>query len=172
MSSPAASQVAIKQLGINGGGVFNVNGAHPFENPNAITNLLTAVAINVMGWAAFFAFGRTAMAGRDIRALAAAALADYRAAGIVTVEDAPVDRARVLVTAAGVTGHPVLDAGLGKVDALAGTPVTAAVAAMRAASPLVHGATGSVTRAIVADGLLAAGARPMLTETVDEAPRK
>ena len=48
--------------------------------------------------------------------------------------------------------------------------VTAAVAAMRAASPLVHGATGSVTRAIVADGLLAAGARPMLTETVDEAP--
>ncbi|EKA62835.1 hydroxyethylthiazole kinase, sugar kinase family protein [Janibacter hoylei PVAS-1] len=48
--------------------------------------------------------------------------------------------------------------------------VTAAVAAMRAASPLVHGATGSVTRAIVADGLLAVGARPMLTETVDEAP--
>lgn len=64
-------------------------------------------------------------------ALAAAALADYRAAGIVTVEDAPVDRARVLVTAAGVTGHPVLDARLGKVDALAGTPVTAAVAAGR-----------------------------------------
>ena len=55
-------------------GVFNVNGAHPFENPNAITNLLSAVAINVMGWAAFFAFGRTALAGRDVRALAAAAL--------------------------------------------------------------------------------------------------
>ena len=66
---PAASQVAIKQLGINGGGVFNVNGAHPFENPSPLTNLITAVAINLMGWAAFFAFGRSAMAGRDIRAL-------------------------------------------------------------------------------------------------------
>ena len=66
-------------------------------------------------------------------ALAAAALADYRAAGIVTVEDAPVDRARVLVTAAGATGHPVLDAGLGKVDSLAGTRLTAAVAAGRPA---------------------------------------
>ncbi|OGN47104.1 MAG: potassium-transporting ATPase subunit A, partial [Caulobacterales bacterium RIFCSPHIGHO2_01_FULL_67_30] len=71
---PAASQVAIKQLGINGGGVFNVNGAHPFENPSPLTNLITAVAINVMGWAAFFAFGRSAMAGRDIRALVASAL--------------------------------------------------------------------------------------------------
>jgi len=71
---PAASQLAIKQLGINGGGVFNVNSAHPFENPSAITNLITAVSINVLGWAAFFAFGRTARAGRDIKALAAAAL--------------------------------------------------------------------------------------------------
>lgn len=66
-------------------------------------------------------------------ALAAAGLADYRAAGIVTLEDAPVDRARVLVTAAGATGHPVLDAALGKVDALAGTKVTAAVAKGRPA---------------------------------------
>ena len=71
---PAASQVAIKQLGINGGGVFNANGAHPFENPSPLTNLITAVAINVMGWAAFFAFGRTALASRNVRALAAAAM--------------------------------------------------------------------------------------------------
>jgi K+-transporting ATPase ATPase A chain len=71
---PAASQLAIKQLGINGGGIFNVNSAHPFENPSPLTNLITAVSINVLGWAAFFAFGRTAKAGRDIRALAAAAL--------------------------------------------------------------------------------------------------
>ncbi len=71
---PAASQLAIKQLGINGGGVFNVNSAHPFENPSAVTNLLTAVSINVLGWAAFFAFGRTAMAGRNTRALVAAAM--------------------------------------------------------------------------------------------------
>ncbi|OYX72011.1 MAG: potassium-transporting ATPase subunit KdpA [Caulobacter sp. 32-67-35] len=69
-----ASQEAIKQLGINGGGVFNVNSAHPFENPTPLTNLITAVSINVLGWAAFFAFGRSAMARKDIRALVAAAL--------------------------------------------------------------------------------------------------
>ncbi|MFX4285616.1 hydroxyethylthiazole kinase [Janibacter sp. G349] len=48
--------------------------------------------------------------------------------------------------------------------------IAAAVDAVRASAPLVHGATGSVTRALVADGLLAAGARPMLTESEQEAP--
>ncbi|WP_173088881.1 potassium-transporting ATPase subunit KdpA [Devosia sp. 1635] len=72
--APTASQLAIKQLGINGGGIFNANSAHPFENPSPLTNLLTAVAINVLGWAAFFAFGRTAIARKDIRALATAAI--------------------------------------------------------------------------------------------------
>lgn len=48
--------------------------------------------------------------------------------------------------------------------------VAAAVTALRGDPPLVHGVTGSVTRGFVADGLLAAGARPMLTETLDEAP--
>jgi K+-transporting ATPase ATPase A chain len=55
-----ASQEAIKMLGINGGGIFNANSAHPFENPTPLTNLITAVSINVLGWAAFFAFGRSA----------------------------------------------------------------------------------------------------------------
>lgn len=45
-----------------------------------------------------------------------------------------------------------------------------AIDAVRERAPLVHGATGSVTRALVADGLLAAGARPMLTESAEEAP--
>ncbi|MES2834519.1 MAG: potassium-transporting ATPase subunit KdpA [Pseudomonadota bacterium] len=72
---PVASQLAIKQLGINGGGVFNVNSAHPFENPSALTNLITAVSINVLGWAAFFAFGRSVLAKRDVRALVVAAFA-------------------------------------------------------------------------------------------------
>mgnify|MGYP001134264262 CR=1 FL=1 len=62
-------------------------------------------------------------------ALAAAALADHRSAGIVTLEDVPVDRARVLVTAAGTTGDPVLDSSLGQVDALAGRPLVSTVAA-------------------------------------------
>ena len=37
---PAASQIAIKQLGTNGGGFFNVNSAHPFENPTPLTNFV------------------------------------------------------------------------------------------------------------------------------------
>ncbi|MFZ4166978.1 potassium-transporting ATPase subunit KdpA [Brevundimonas sp. NPDC058933] len=71
---PTASQLAIKQLGINGGGVFNVNSAHPLENPTPLTNLITAVSINVLGWAAFFAFGRSVLAKRDVRALVVAAI--------------------------------------------------------------------------------------------------
>jgi K+-transporting ATPase ATPase A chain len=71
---PTASQLAIKQLGINGGGVFNVNSAHPLENPTPLTNLITAVCINVLGWAAFFAFGRSVLAKKDARALVVAAL--------------------------------------------------------------------------------------------------
>ncbi|HTG01448.1 MAG TPA: potassium-transporting ATPase subunit KdpA, partial [Nitrospirota bacterium] len=42
---PAASQIAIKQLGTNGGGFFNANSAHPFENPTAFTNFLEVLAI-------------------------------------------------------------------------------------------------------------------------------
>lgn len=72
--APTASQLAIKQLGINGGGVFNVNSAHPLENPNPLSNLITAVAINTLGWAAFFAFGRSAFARKEIRALATAGI--------------------------------------------------------------------------------------------------
>jgi len=68
-----ASQLAIKQLGINGGGIFNVNSSHPFEGPNPLANLIACVSINVLGWAAFFAFGRSALAKKDVRALAAAA---------------------------------------------------------------------------------------------------
>jgi K+-transporting ATPase ATPase A chain len=71
---PTASQLAIKQLGINGGGIFNVNSAHPLENPTPLTNFITAVCINVLGWAAFFAFGRSVLARTDVRALVIAAL--------------------------------------------------------------------------------------------------
>ena len=47
---PAASQVAIKQLGTNGGGFFNANSAHPFENPNAVTNFVQIVLIFAMAF--------------------------------------------------------------------------------------------------------------------------
>jgi K+-transporting ATPase ATPase A chain len=88
---PAASQEAIKQLGVNGGGIFNANSAHPFENPSPLTNLIESVSINILGWAAFFAFGRGVLARKDVRALVAAAfvLLAVCTAGIYVAESQP-----------------------------------------------------------------------------------
>jgi potassium-transporting ATPase potassium-binding subunit len=55
---PAASQIAIKQLGTNGGGFFNVNSAHPFENPTPLSNFLEVLAILVISGALCYTFGR------------------------------------------------------------------------------------------------------------------
>ncbi|MER9329047.1 potassium-transporting ATPase subunit KdpA [Mesorhizobium sp. M0488] len=55
---PVASQVAVKMLGTNGGGFFNANAAHPFENPDAISNLIQMVTIFALGAALTNVFGR------------------------------------------------------------------------------------------------------------------
>jgi potassium-transporting ATPase potassium-binding subunit len=55
---PVASQIAIKMLGTNGGGFFNANAAHPFENPTALSNLLQMVSIFALGAALTNVFGR------------------------------------------------------------------------------------------------------------------
>ncbi|TXM72459.1 potassium-transporting ATPase subunit KdpA [Methylobacterium sp. WL12] len=55
---PVASQVAIKMLGTNGGGFFNVNAAHPFENPTALANFVQIVSIFAIGAAMTNVFGR------------------------------------------------------------------------------------------------------------------
>jgi potassium-transporting ATPase potassium-binding subunit len=55
---PVASQLAIKMLGTNGGGFFNANSAHPFENPDAISNLIQMVAIFAIGASLTNVFGR------------------------------------------------------------------------------------------------------------------
>src|SRR5947209_15862388 len=54
---PVASQIAIKQLGTNGGGFFNVNSAHPFENPTPLTNFLEMLAILLIAAALCYTFG-------------------------------------------------------------------------------------------------------------------
>lgn len=54
---PAASQIAIKQLGTNGGGFFNVNSAHPFENPTPLANFLEMFAILVISAGLCYSFG-------------------------------------------------------------------------------------------------------------------
>ncbi len=55
---PVASQVAIKQLGTNGGGYFGTNSAHPFENPTPLTNFLEMLAIMLLPAALIFTFGK------------------------------------------------------------------------------------------------------------------
>ncbi|HEX4952043.1 MAG TPA: potassium-transporting ATPase subunit KdpA [Thermoanaerobaculia bacterium] len=69
---PVASQVAIKQLGTNGGGFYNVNSAHPFENPTPLSNLLEVLAILLLPAACCLAFGRMVRDRRQGWALLAA----------------------------------------------------------------------------------------------------
>jgi potassium-transporting ATPase potassium-binding subunit len=68
---PAASQIAIKQLGTNGGGFFNVNSAHPLENPTGVSNLLQTLAIVLIPFASVDAFGRIVGNRRNARAILA-----------------------------------------------------------------------------------------------------
>ena len=69
---PVASQIAIKQLGTNGGGFFNANSAHPFENPTPLANFLELLAILLIPAALCHTFGRMVNDKRQGRALLAA----------------------------------------------------------------------------------------------------
>ena len=69
---PVASQEAIKQLGTNGGGFFNVNAAHPFENPTAFSNYLNMFAMLSVSSALVYAFGVMAACRRQAWALLSA----------------------------------------------------------------------------------------------------
>ncbi|UYU32994.1 potassium-transporting ATPase subunit KdpA [Siccibacter colletis] len=66
---PVASQEAIKMLGTNGGGFFNANSAHPFENPTALTNFVQMLAIFIIPAALCFAFGEAVGDARQGRAI-------------------------------------------------------------------------------------------------------
>jgi potassium-transporting ATPase potassium-binding subunit len=69
---PVASQEAIKMLGTNGGGFFNANSAHPFENPNELTNFVQIFSIFLIPAALLFAYGKFAGNGREGFAIFAA----------------------------------------------------------------------------------------------------
>jgi K+-transporting ATPase ATPase A chain len=71
---PAASQIAIKQLGTNGGGFFNANSAHPFENPTPLSNMLEMLAILLLPAALCYTFGVMVKDTRQGWALLAAML--------------------------------------------------------------------------------------------------
>ncbi|MDC3958370.1 potassium-transporting ATPase subunit KdpA [Polyangium jinanense] len=92
---PAASQIAIKQLGTNGGGFFNANSAHPFENPNALSNFVEMLSLLLVPAALCFTFGAMVKDKRQGYAVFAAMLAIF----------VPL---LVIATAAEQHGNPVL----------------------------------------------------------------
>jgi len=105
---PIASQEAIKQLGTNGGGFFNANSAHPFENPNAWSNLLAIWSMLVVSVALAFMFGQMVSDRRQGHALLAA-MAVLLIAGIGVVYWSE-SAGTPLMSAAGV------DAGAGNME--------------------------------------------------------
>ena len=78
---PAASQIAIKQLGTNGGGFFGANSAHPFENPTAWSNLFELASIILIPVALVFTFGHYVKDLRQSRAIMACMLALFLIGG-------------------------------------------------------------------------------------------
>ncbi len=94
---PMASQEAIKELGTNGGGFLNVNSAHPFENPNALSNFLEIFSMLLVSSALILAFGQMVGKVRQGYALLAAV-------GVLLIG------AVILVYAAETYGNPILTA--------------------------------------------------------------
>jgi potassium-transporting ATPase potassium-binding subunit len=81
---PVASQIAIKQLGTNGGGYFNANSAHPFENPTPLSNMLEMLAILLLPAALCYTFGRMVQDTRQGWAILAAMLIIFIPAVLLT----------------------------------------------------------------------------------------
>ncbi|MCI4678324.1 potassium-transporting ATPase subunit KdpA [Rhodoblastus acidophilus] len=94
---PVASQEAIKQLGTNGGGFFNANSAHPFENPNAFANILQIWSMLAVSTALLIAFGKMVGSVRQGWALVASV-------GVILVAGA------ALAYWAEASGNPLLTA--------------------------------------------------------------
>ena len=82
---PVASQIAIKQLGTNGGGYYNVNSAHPFENPTPLSNFLEMLSILVISAGLCFTFGLMVRDRRQGAALYAAMLVLFLGFAILCV---------------------------------------------------------------------------------------
>ena len=99
---PVASQLAIKQLGSNGGGFFNVNSAHPFENPTALSNFIESLYLVLLAAALTNTFGRMVRDERQGWALFGA-MAILLAAGMATIYVAE-SASNPVMAAAGIEG--------------------------------------------------------------------
>ncbi len=131
---PVASQEIIKELGTNGGGFFNANSAHPFENPNAWTNILEIWALLLIPVASVLAFGRIVGDVRQGRAILTA-MAVFVLVGVLVVYWAE------------TSGNPILTA-LG-VDPSAGNLEGKEIRFGQALSALfITGTTGTSTGAV------------------------
>jgi K+-transporting ATPase ATPase A chain len=82
---PVASQESIKELGTNGGGFFNANSAHPFENPNPLTNFVQMFLLLVIPFSLAFTFGRMARDRRQGWAVFTAMFVLWAGAGLVAM---------------------------------------------------------------------------------------
>jgi potassium-transporting ATPase potassium-binding subunit len=101
---PVASQESIKELGTNGGGFFNANGASPFENPTGLTNLLSIVLMLCIPVALTYTFGK--MVGSIRQGAAILAVMAVLFAGWLAIGSAAEHQANPAVAAAGVTHQP------------------------------------------------------------------
>jgi K+-transporting ATPase ATPase A chain len=101
---PVASQETIKQLGTNGGGFFNANGASPFENPTGLTNLLSIVLMLCIPVALTYTFGK--MVGSIRQGTAILAVMAIIFAGWLAVGSAAEHQANPAIAAAGATHQP------------------------------------------------------------------
>ena len=100
---PAASQVAIKQLGTNGGGFYNVNSAHPFENPTPLSNFFEALAILIISAGLCHTFGRMVGDRRQGWAILAAMTVTLAPLAAVTAHEE--QRGTPVLSAAGLEMH-------------------------------------------------------------------
>jgi potassium-transporting ATPase potassium-binding subunit len=101
---PVASQEAIKQLGTNGGGFFNANGADPFENPTGLTNFLSIVLILCIPVGLTYTFGK--MVGSIRQGVALIAVMAIIFGGWLAIASVSEHQANPAVAAAGVTQQP------------------------------------------------------------------
>ncbi len=111
---PVAAQEAIKELGTNGGGFFNVNSAHPFENPSGFTNLVEMLLVLLIPAALVFAYGR--MAGNRRQGYAIYGVMMFMFLGAVSVAYIAEAHGSPAQHAAGLHTHVISGSGGGNME--------------------------------------------------------
>jgi len=154
---PAASQIAIKQLGTNGGGFFNANSAHPFENPTPLSNFLEMLATLLIPGALCLTFGEMVRDRRQGWAILAAMSVIFLAAAVVAISNE--QRGNPLLARLGVDQRPsfVQSGGppaAGLVGGQSGGPTAAGLVGGQSGGPTAAGLVGGQSGGPTAAGLV------------------